>query len=343
VRTPSILVGLCLLTTADFASAHNLNKKDKVFFIDSPWVERAWTEGDFRIGLDIIDGPGPSSPTPQTGFIFRLPGVKLNLYNRLEVGLDIPFIVNPDQAKGDIIVVDDPDPAKVVTDNADFDIPTIDTYVKFSLIKDRNAKTQAAVGVDAKFGVNNDPKIKAFDGFENLRNPFMTPYELQLRPFVAAAFSRGKFSPQLSVGTTIAQDSQRAATDAVGNALPSTDVWVDWAVSVPYYNSFTEAAIVVGANGRHLASGVSTPFDDNINIDAGILFGGASAAEFGFIAQIPVFSSEYRDFSTFTAKVVYSYNLSYLTIKKDEKKDEKKDTSPNKETPTTAPVDKPTP
>jgi hypothetical protein len=336
VRTPSILIGISLLTTTDLASAHNLNKKDKVFFIDSPWVERAWTEGDFRIGFDIIDGPGPSSPTPQTGFIFRLPGVKLNLYNRLEIGLDIPFVVNPDQIKGDVLVADPGKAAEGITDNADFDVPTIDTYAKFSLIKDRKAKTQVAVGVDAKFGVNNDPAVKAFDGFDNLRNPFMTPYELQLRPFVAAAFSRGKFAPQLSVGATIAQDAQRAATDAVGTALPGTDVWVDWAVSVPYYNTFTEAAIVLGANGRHLAAGVSTPFDDNINLDAGILFGGASSAEFGFVAQIPVFSSEYRDFSTFTLKVVYSYNLSYLTIKKKEEKEEKKDGATS--TPTSAPA-----
>jgi hypothetical protein len=337
VRTPSILIGISLLTTAGLASAHNLNKKDKVFFIDSPWVERAWTEGDFRVGFDVIDGPGPSSPTPQTGFIFRLPGAKLNLYNRLEIGLDMPFVVNPDQAKGDILVADPTKAAEGEVDNADFDVPTLDTYVKFSLVKDRKAKNQAAVGVEAKFGINNDPALKAFDGADNLRNPFMTPYELQIRPFVAAAFARGKFAPQLSVGATVAQDAQRAATDAAGNALPGTDVWVDWAVAVPYYNSFTEAALVLGANGRHLASGVSTPFDDNINIDAGILFGGASAAEFGFIAQVPVFSSEYREFSTFTAKVVYSYNLSYLTIKKKEaeKKEEKKDGATS--TPASAP------
>jgi hypothetical protein len=341
VRTPSILIGVSLLATASNVSAHNLNKKDKVFFIDSPWVERAWTEGDFRLGFDVIDTPGPSNPNPQTGFIFRLPGVRYNLYDRLEIGLDMPFIVNPDTAKGIIPVADPGKAAEGITDNADFDIPTVDAYAKFALVKDRKAKTQAAVGIDAKFGLNNDPALKAFDGIDNLRNPFMTPYETQVRPFLAAAFSRGNWGPQLTVGATVAQDAQRPATDAANQALPATDIWVDWAVAFPYYNTFTEMAIVLGADGKHLASGVSTAFDDHVNANAAILFGGAaSAAEFGFALQVPVLSEEYRNFSNFNFRVVYSYNLKYLSkLKKEEKKPEKKEEK--KDGATTAPASAP--
>jgi hypothetical protein len=351
VRTPvarvaqALTSSLCLLS-ASAASAHELNNKEKIYFIDSPWVERAWTEGDFRVGVDIVDEPGPSTPSPQTGFILRLPGVRLNLIDHIEVGFDFPVVLNPDTERGRIPVAappaDDPDR----TASADFDVPTADLFLKYSFIGDKKSKMRAAIGFEGKLGLGNSPDKKAFDSIENLRNPFMTQYETQLRPFVALAFSRKSFSPQLSAGVTLAKDANLpdGLTDAAGNPVPTSDLWVDWAVALPFYNSFTSVAFVVGADGRHLLSGLSTALDDRINANAGVMFGGSSAAEFGFVARVPLFSDSYRQFETFSIRFVYSYNLAELSFRK--KKEEKKDATPATtpaSTPASGPASEPAP
>lgn len=350
LRASPFFVGLSAgLLSASAAFAHDIIKKENVFLIDSPWVERAWAEGDFRLGLDIVDTPGASSPNPSTSLVLRLPGVRLNLYDRVEVGFDIPFVLNPDDLVGDVAVAD---PVKAAAEglsgvaSADFDIPTADVYAKFSLVGDKKAKTQAAVGIDGRIGINNHPERKAFDSLTQLRSPFMTQYELQARPFFAAAFARGQFGPQLSAGLTYAQDQDlpEGLTDAAGNPVPRSDLWVDWAVAIPYYEPFTEMAFVIGADGRHLLSGLSTPLDDRINLNAGFLFGGSGAAEFGFVARVPVFAEDYRNsFETLSVRFVYSYNLAQLSIKKkaEEKKDAQPTTAPAT-VPATAPAPEPT-
>lgn len=345
MRAPPVLCGIsAFFCCMSAASAHNINDKEKIFFIDAPWVERAWAEGDFRLGIDLVDVPGPSSPTPQTGFVIKLPGIRLNLYNRLELGFDVPFVINPDAQQG-LIPVADPDAAAAgAVASADFDIPTVDVYAKLSLVGDKKSPRQMAIGFEGKLGMGNNPQTKAFDAITLLRNPFMTQYETQLRPFVAAAFAKGAFAPSISVGVTLAQDADLpdGLLDENGNPVPGSDLWIDWGVAVPVYSAFTDVALVVGANGRHLLSGLSTALNDQINANAGVLFGGSGASEFGFIARIPVFSPDYRNFEDFSLRFIYSYNLSSLTLKK-KKKDEEKKESESTSAPTSEPASAPVP
>jgi hypothetical protein len=139
-------------------------------------------------------------------------------------------------------------------------------------------------------------------------------------------------------------DIPAGQTDANGQPVPGSDIWVDWAVAVPVYNTFTESAFIIGADGKHLLSGISTKLDDQVNIDGGVLFGNAGAAEFGFLVQVPVFSADFRqEFEDFSLRFVYSYNLSSLTLKKEEKKDEKKDDKKPESSPASAPASAPAP
>lgn len=346
MQTPSLLFRVSLgMLLASPSLAHNLNKKDKVFFIDTPWVERAWSEGDIRVGLDVSDVPGPTGTQPATAILLRLPGVRLNLYDRLELGVDLPFVFNPDAQSGEIPVADPAKAAAGEVASADFDLPSANVYAKFALIEDKRASKQAAIGVEGKLGLSNNPGAKAFDSLTSLRSPLMSPYEFQVRPFVAGAIASGNWAPQGSLGVTVAKDNDLPGglTDAAGNAVPGLDVWLDWAVAAPIYIPFNEVAVVVGATGRHLLSGLSTALDDRVAANAGFMFGGSSPAEFGFVVQVPVLSATYREsFETVSFQGVYSYNFERLTLRKRATgaapaAPEEKPTNPSS-SPTSAPV-----
>ena len=318
----SVVAAAMLLSSA--ASAHVISEKREedrfIYFLDTPFTPRAWAESDFNLRLQMFDILVVSVPNPEVGFMLDLPGATFVFFDHLELRVDGRMVLNPNDAGG-AIAVDDPGAANAGNRDflgADVDIPSWKAGLKWAFIKDEKSHVRFAVGVDGIFGVLNTPKHKHFDG-----GPFLSPYDVQLHGYFSLALSLGKnFGMQLHGGGTVAWDFERKDIFP-GQDLSSTDIWVDYSLTLDYLFRFSGTAAILGLNGRDLVSGVtSNMVEDQVSVFGGFVFAVGTATDVSVALQVPVYSGEFRDYFDFAVVANWSMDwpeLSFFGEKKDDK------------------------
>jgi hypothetical protein len=311
----AVLSGLLLLGSTA-ALANTIMDDEKGIYIAVPnMTEPAWLRTGIFLDTFIFDMPKElSQPSPQVG-LSLYPSLRWSLFDRVELLLGFPMVLNPDGTGDREENAADRDPSladRPYWDSTpDFDMPGLVVGAK-GLLWGKPGEDPVLVSLGVRAGIPLGGKFES-----NLLLPRTAPFHtntMRFDPFVAVAYNLGRFTPQLTLGASIRLADEYYDPEnppAAGEPLIKGKGYVDvtFSLALPWAMPFEGTVAMLEL------SGAVGPDRQQLYLTPGVTFlPKRSSFNVGLACAIPLLDSTLRDQEAFRVMVNFSYRLDILSL-----------------------------